>query len=385
MNLNKIKKVCGLSAALLLAVNALSAQEIAKKELRLPEEVLGLKVLKCDFHLHTIFSDGDVWPTTRVEEAFAEGLDAISITDHIEYRPRVESIANTTVSQNAGYEAAKNAAKIKGITLVPGTEITKEVAPGHFNALFIKDADEFNKCINKENPRDGKNIRKDLQVAREQGAFIQWNHPWYGVKNNECIWFPIIDSLCNEGLIDGIEVINATKYDPIILGWAQDKKLTNMGNTDLHAPAFQYLDGNFRTMTFVFAKDNSLESIKEALFNKQTLSYCRNFVYGDKKYMEPLFQNSLELEISSDGKNSGALSIKNNSSLEYKISIIGGDELQLFSYTRTLTVPKLGETTVGFKVPKGIEKGKNYSVKISVNNMHIAPETPLDTELGITL
>ena len=37
------------------------------------------QTLKCDFHMHTVFSDGLVWPTVRVDEAYAEGLDAIAI------------------------------------------------------------------------------------------------------------------------------------------------------------------------------------------------------------------------------------------------------------------------------------------------------------------
>ncbi len=28
--------------------------------------ILGYKTLKCDFHQHTVFSDGDVWPSIRV-------------------------------------------------------------------------------------------------------------------------------------------------------------------------------------------------------------------------------------------------------------------------------------------------------------------------------
>ena len=49
-----------------------------------------IKTLKCDFHIHTVFSDGKVWPDIRVAEAWQEGLDAIAITDHIEYRPNKE-------------------------------------------------------------------------------------------------------------------------------------------------------------------------------------------------------------------------------------------------------------------------------------------------------
>lgn len=55
-----------------------------RSPLRLPQ-VDNYKILKCDFHMHTVFSDGTVWPTTRVEEAFREGLDAISITEHLEF------------------------------------------------------------------------------------------------------------------------------------------------------------------------------------------------------------------------------------------------------------------------------------------------------------
>ena len=41
----------------------------------------GYVTLKCDFHMHTVFSDADVWPTVRIDEALREGLDAIAITD----------------------------------------------------------------------------------------------------------------------------------------------------------------------------------------------------------------------------------------------------------------------------------------------------------------
>ena len=55
--------------------------ENARRIIRLPS-VNGLIPVKCDFHIHTVFSDGDVWPTARVKEAWQDGLDAISITDH---------------------------------------------------------------------------------------------------------------------------------------------------------------------------------------------------------------------------------------------------------------------------------------------------------------
>ncbi len=64
---------------MLLAVTAM-AQVQVRDTLPVPD-IPGYKTLKCDFHLHTVFSDGDVWPTVRVTEAFRDGLDAIAITE----------------------------------------------------------------------------------------------------------------------------------------------------------------------------------------------------------------------------------------------------------------------------------------------------------------
>ena len=44
-------------------------------------------LISTDLHIHTVFSDGFVWPDLRVDEALREGLDLISITDHLEYQP----------------------------------------------------------------------------------------------------------------------------------------------------------------------------------------------------------------------------------------------------------------------------------------------------------
>jgi len=45
-------------------------------------DIDGFLTLKTDLHQHTVFSDGNVWPTIRVQEALRENLDAISLTEH---------------------------------------------------------------------------------------------------------------------------------------------------------------------------------------------------------------------------------------------------------------------------------------------------------------
>ena len=50
--------------------------------------------ISSDLHIHTVFSDGSVWPTIRVEEALRDSIDLISLTEHIEYQPWRADIPN---------------------------------------------------------------------------------------------------------------------------------------------------------------------------------------------------------------------------------------------------------------------------------------------------
>ncbi|HEX2977494.1 MAG TPA: PHP domain-containing protein, partial [Bacteroidales bacterium] len=64
-------------------------------------DIPGYVTLRCDFHIHTVFSDGSVWPTARVDEALRDGLDAIAITDHLEYTPKKDVLP---VDHNAAWK-----------------------------------------------------------------------------------------------------------------------------------------------------------------------------------------------------------------------------------------------------------------------------------------
>ncbi len=75
----------------LLVIAQLLLTAAVNAQINFPD-ILGQKTLKCDLHMHTVFSDGSVWPTVRVDEALRLGLDAIAITDHIEYQPHKDDI-----------------------------------------------------------------------------------------------------------------------------------------------------------------------------------------------------------------------------------------------------------------------------------------------------
>lgn len=159
-----------------------------RREIKIPN-IMGYQTLKCDFHIHTIFSDGIVWPTFRVDEAWEEGLDAIAITDHIEGHP---SRAHVGGDHNASYEVALPHAKEKGIILIHGAEITRSMPPGHLNAIFLNDV----------NPLDTPDPMDAIQAAKDQGAFIMWNHPgWKAQQPDTCLWMKMHQELFEKGLI----------------------------------------------------------------------------------------------------------------------------------------------------------------------------------------
>ncbi len=87
----KMKRSVLMVGAVLAVWCGLGLAVDVRKEISFPD-VPGYVTLKCDFHSHTVFSDGRVWPTVRIDEAWRCGLDATAITDHIEYLKFKEDI-----------------------------------------------------------------------------------------------------------------------------------------------------------------------------------------------------------------------------------------------------------------------------------------------------
>ena len=56
--------------------------------------VNGYNIYTADLHTHTVYSDGRVTPSHRVQEAWLDGIDIIALTDHIEYRPVEKAFYN---------------------------------------------------------------------------------------------------------------------------------------------------------------------------------------------------------------------------------------------------------------------------------------------------
>jgi 3',5'-nucleoside bisphosphate phosphatase len=343
-----------------------------RTEINIPD-IQGYKTLKCDFHIHTVFSDGNVWPTIRIDEAWREGLDVIALTDHIEYQPHKKDV---NADHNRSFEIAEPAAKNSGILLIRGSEITRSMPPGHSNALFLTDC----------NALDTKDYIDAFKAAKSQDAFIFWNHPdWSRQQPDTTLWWKEHTDLYNAGLLHGIEVVNGDAYSPLAHRWCIEKKLTLMGTSDIHNPMgmdYDFSKGEHRPITLVFAKEKSTEAVKDALVNHRTVVYYKTLLIGDQKYLNEIISKSIKIEkVIRSGKRISVV-IFNQSSVPFEFKKVKGNDSNL-EFFRDLTVEAGAYTK--FDIYEKEPTGNTYfNLKVVISNLLIAPETGLPYTLEIT-
>ncbi|MEW6196659.1 MAG: Sb-PDE family phosphodiesterase [Bacteroidota bacterium] len=361
---------------LIISFTFTNGQTNHRSTINIPD-ILGYKTLKCDFHMHTVFSDGYVWPTVRVEEAWHNGLDAIAITDHIEYQPKKNDIPT---NHNRSYEVAKKSGEYLGITIIKGAEITRGMPPGHINALFLKDT----------NPLVKDDWKEVVVEASKQGAFLFWNHPGWTpqLKDGKTVWYDEHIQMIKDKILNGAEIVNGYDYYPEIQDWCLQNNLAMLGNSDIHSPiTFDYPDGERRTVTLVFAKDNSEESIKDALMNQRTAVFIKNVIYGKEGFLKEIFNKSISFnknEVELKGKSWYSLQVTNNSDLSYELQLVNGDDQIQFPESVKLLAGK----TVLFPVyakEDNITLTKTFDVAYKVKNLKISSEEVLNTTFKLSI
>lgn len=307
-------------------------------------DIPGYVTLKGDFHIHTVFSDGSSWPTSRADEAFLDDLDIIAITDHCDTRHRKQVKAGyfnaEKCDRNASYKIARKQAKKYGIITIHGAEITRgsRLFPGHFNTHFLKDAEPMvaamesqDAAIKDKKTREETAIMNALTAAREQGAFITWNHPhWEPQAPNSVEWMPIHEKVYKAGLMDGIEIVNyICGFSPEAFHFAMVRNLTVVSGTDVHNPIETMVDyehGDRRCMTLVFAKERSEASVREALDCHRTAVVYDGCVYGKEEFLRPLFDQILKVVTVKTTKDKLYIKVQNVSSIPVRLKKAPGSE-----------------------------------------------------------
>jgi 3',5'-nucleoside bisphosphate phosphatase len=329
-------------------------------------DVPGYQTLKCDFHQHTVFSDGSVWPDIRVEEALRDGLDAIALTDHVEYQPHKDDIPH--MDRNRSYRLALGYAENSDLIVVNGQEITRDMPPGHSNAIFLQDANSLL-------VEDSVEV---FRAAQKQGAFIFWNHPNWTAQRPDGI-ATLTEThlyLMAEKLLHGIEVVNDLTYSIEAVQIALDHNLTMMGTSDIHGLIdWQYKvpEGGHRPITLVFARERSADGIREALFDRRTVVYFNNLLIGRSAHLVPLIQACLTVvEAAYRDGDVLALTIENKSDAEFILQNQSfftfhsdGDVMTIPAHSRRLvevkTVRRMSTGSLPFVVLNGVTGPRQHA------------------------
>ena len=366
-----------------------------------------------DLHTHSVFSDGHVWPNIRVAEAMKDKLDAIAITEHLEYQPHIRYIPNK--NRNIAFLEAKKAAEETDLIVIAGSEITREMPPGHLNAVFIKDANTlFNidesllpearkimsEAVNIEDLSDEELEVADqyalgnlyspfeaLEEAKRQGAFIFWNHPMWGSQANDGVsrLTEMHKQMIAKDLIHGIEVVNTEEYSEEALQIALDNNLAIIGTSDVHELIEWDYDSSkneHRPVTLILSEKRNRNSIKEALLDRRTIVFYKNKLIGKEENLVPLLDSILGFKSQGYRGDTSILrvEISNNSSSDMTLK-----NLSAYNFSRSddyIFIPKNETKTI---MVKTLEVIKAIKLKFEVLNAITAPKKHAVVEATIEI
>jgi hypothetical protein len=329
--------------------------------------------LVVDLHMHTVFSDGSVWPDIRVAEAVRDSLDAISLTEHLEYQPHADDLPHP--DRNRAHDIASEIALPHDLMVLRGAELTRSMPPGHSNAIFIQDA---NKLLI-DDPIAA------FEEANRQGAFTFWNHPNYIAQRDDGV-ASLTDmhrELIRRNLLHGIEVVNDLTISKEAFQIALDNDLVVMGTSDIHGLVdwqYELHKGGHRPVTLVLATERTPKALKAALMAGRTVAWFENTLVGREENVRTVVEASLEVTGAAYyGATSVAeVTIHNDSDAAYLLENISGYSLQ--SDLGPLTLSPYGSTSLNVMTLKQLG---NLSLKFRVLNALVEPETALEITLQV--
>ena len=340
----------------------LSQEDDESRMISFPD-IKGFKTIVCDLHTHTVFSDGSVWPNIRIQEALKDGLDAIAITEHIEYQSHKEDIPH--LDRNRSYELSKKYAEKSELMVIAGTEITKSMPPGHSNAIFVKDVNK----IMHDNYMDAH------LAARKQGAFIFWNHPhWIGQRKDGSVkLYEEVKDLIDKNLLHGIEVTNERTYSDQAIQVALDHNLTMLGTSDVHGFVdwdYNIPHGGHRPVTLVFSKRKNLKDLKRSLFQGRTAVWYNNLLIGKSEWIKPLLEASIKIDSAGyySSYELGVVKIKNVSDARFVLKNVS--EYDFYQNSDLIEIDPHSTKQIAIVSGKNLS---NFDLEFEVLNAVIAP------------
>ena len=310
------------------------------------------RTVSVDLHTHSVFSDGHVWPNIRVAEAQRDGLDAIAITEHLEWQPHRKHLPHP--DRNAAFQEAAAAAEGSDLLVINGSEITRDPPAGHMNAVFLADANALVAAVAEDADTDPTAYyqavaewpaREAVLAANDQGAFVFWNHAWWSRQsaNEPIVMTDFHADLAYLDKLHGIEIANGSMYHEGAHRVALAQDLTLIGTSDVHNLVdwdYEPHRGGHRPVTLVLAEERSAQSVQAALFAGRTVVLFRHQLIGRGRHLQPLLEASLTLDEAFRHARRDAVSVtlRNHTSSPFRLRSAAGTEQDFGMHTNLVEV-----------------------------------------------
>jgi len=352
------------------------------------------KTLVVDLHTHTVFSDGHVWPKIRVGEALRDGLDAMAVTEHLEYQAHIADIPHP--DRNRAYAETLAAAEGSDLMVIAGSELTRAEPAGHINAIFISDANALFKITTP--PADPTDVRalfeasdawpaqNAVDAAAKQGAFMFWNHPYWTAQSPDGIarMNDFHQGNIEAGKLHGIEVANGKDYSAEAHAIALAHNLTLIGVSDVHdlidwdyAPH----NGGHRPVNLVLATDRTPEALRSALFAGRTLVWFKNLLIAREPEMTAMLNASLQVTGASYRPNTQVLDVSIHNHSDANFELHNQTDMTFMDHANHISIAPHATTT--FSVKPG-EAATSVALTFEVGNALLTPTTHPSITFNVT-
>ena len=222
-----------------------------------PPKLHARRPLRCDFHIHTLYSDGKSSPAEMAVRGRELGLDVAVITDHNAYPASLEAMA----------EVAR-----LGLNVVTGPG--EEVSGPNWHLLSVG-ADAAIYALGQEsgaflNEAEWKYeaMHWAIRAIQAHGGRAYLAHPYWSVERGFHLPSPWYDRVLEEGLLDGVELLGDVLHENNFRSLARYRdflaaggRIPILGNSDTHRRGHTY--GTYWTL--VWAEEPTLAGVLDAI------------------------------------------------------------------------------------------------------------------------
>ncbi|MBN1641347.1 MAG: CehA/McbA family metallohydrolase [Anaerolineae bacterium] len=203
--------------------------------------------LRCDFHIHTLYSDGRATPAEMLIRGRELGLDVAVITDHNAYQGSLDGLA------------ARERFDLNLISM-PGEEVS---GPNWHTLAINADAgiaDLPGALLGSGNSAAWtyEALRWAIEATQAHGGRAYLAHPYWYVERGFHLPVPMYDQVLVDGILDGIELLGDVRYQNNVRSLARyldfraaGHDIPILGNSDTHRTDHTY--GTYWTLVYARA------------------------------------------------------------------------------------------------------------------------------------